>query len=278
MNQISHPKDYFELIEQIDFIANRLDLKIHPQCRIKKFEKQLNKFLSPKYNPWKDSNFNWQYFFEGIRDIIEICFICQQFSEKFPIKLKNTWDILMGGKPTPESDNNTHPRNIQFQLYFTSKLLENRFEVEIEEPDILFSHQQKKFGIAVKRLKSERKVKERVKEGVKQIEKSGQPGLVAISFDQLIQAKGWETIPSNYIFNKSIAMKILDKTLLKYENIILGQLKNHCIGYIGFLKVFFVKENSTEIIIDSAEKWVAKENDDGSSFDFIKSICNRISK
>ena len=155
-------------------------------------------------------------------------------------------------------------------------LNEYGFELEIKEPDIVFSHQGKKFGIAVKRLTGINKVKLRIKKGIEQIENSNYPGFVAVSFDQIIQPEGRGGISSNLIFNKSIAMEILDTTLTEHENIIQTQVKNPCVGLIGFLKVLFIAEDGFGIFTDSAERWLPAADSYESSFDLIKSISDKI--
>jgi hypothetical protein len=142
---------------------------------------------SIKRDELADSAFDWNGFTEGNRDAVEIAFIYQSLREKFPNELLQWLPTVLSGSHLPQ-EADTKARDKQFELYITITALfaNSGFPVSLCEPDVQFEHEGKSYGIAAKRISSKRKLAKRVREGTKQLEKSGLRGLLAISADRLL--------------------------------------------------------------------------------------------
>lgn len=274
MNEL-HLQDLLNKIKNIETFAHDNGLNIHPTCRIKQAEQLINRFLSSNYNPPTDYEFPWKAYYEGIRDIAEISFICQMLSQDHLDDLKKHWNTLIKGANTPDQDSDSLARNIQFQLFFSAHFKKQGYPIEINEPDFLFNHHEKWYGVAAKRLSSANNLDKRVQEGVRQINESNYPGFVAISFDRIFQPNGGEKLASETIFSQSSAYPLLEETVNSYVSQITKRLKNSCLGFIGFLKILYYHESGLSLFIDSAEKWYPRSDADEELRTLIKEIAEK---
>lgn len=174
------------LVESVLAHAMSLQIKIHPQSRICRFEQQFRHFGSSRMTELVESGFDWDSFTEGNRDVTEIAFICEKLKQSFPTELTAVLKTLFDGAILPSSDSNTLARDRQFELYMAALFTHSGFKVELIEPDLKFEHDGIYYGIAAKRISSARQIEKRIKEARLQLSKAGLRGLIALSVDRLI--------------------------------------------------------------------------------------------
>src|SRR5215831_7669690 len=118
------------LVESVRAHATSLQIKIHPQSRICRFEQQLRLFGSSRRAELVESGFDWVSFTEGNRDVTEIAFICEKLIHLFPAELTAVLKPLLDGAILPSSDSNTLARDKQFELYMAALFTHSDFKVE----------------------------------------------------------------------------------------------------------------------------------------------------
>lgn len=99
-------------------------------------------------------------------------------------------------------------RDAQYELFLASAFRAAGFEVALDEPDVTFQMDGQTFGIAAKRIKSDKAVEKRVREASKQIYRSGHPGIIALDITYLcdsvkpIMANSTDVV---HVFGKRLA-------------------------------------------------------------------------
>lgn len=97
------------------------------------------------------------------------------------------WKELISGKLRPEDDKqNTPHRDRLLELYIASAAQAAGMDVDLCEPDIAATVNGQRCGIAVKRVKSRKKLMERAEEGIQQIASSTKHGLVFLDVSNLM--------------------------------------------------------------------------------------------
>ncbi len=122
---------------------------------------------------------------EALLDIPMIAFVLNQ-REEFPQKeLKAKLRLLVQDSPLPEQAQTSSPgRDAQSELYIAAVCKNAGMNATLGEPDVIVDLNGQQYGLAVKRLKSESKIKKRFKDAANQIEKSGLPGFIVLDIRQ----------------------------------------------------------------------------------------------
>lgn len=92
----------------------------------------------------------------------------------------------LGGSDLPEQDQNHLARNTEFELVVAAFLTMGSIPVVLDEPDLAIATDLGTLGVAAKRVQTPRKIRRRMREAAKQIERSKRAGLVAINVDSVL--------------------------------------------------------------------------------------------
>ena len=94
---------------------------------------------------------------------------------------KNQLRKLVSGSgfPTRESKHSA-ARDYQFECLVAAVSELSGYTIRFDEPDVLVERDNRLFGIAAKRITSHRKIESNCRKGVRQILKSGIPGIIAL--------------------------------------------------------------------------------------------------
>jgi hypothetical protein len=132
----------------------------------------------------------WRFpFQDDMRSLLEARMFVHVVRFLEAMLLPHDWKALIQGNLRPEDDkDNTAHRDRLLELYIAASAEAAGMGVELCEPDIVVTVEGQKLGIAVKRVKSERKLMERAKEGVKQVESSTKRGLVFLDVSNLMNS------------------------------------------------------------------------------------------
>ncbi len=174
------------VVESVKACAKSLGIRLHPASRISRFEQQMNRFGSIKISEISQTDFDWNTFTEGNRDLTEIAFICDKLRGLFPETIGEALKPLFDGSSLPSSDSKTFARDKQFELYVAALFAHSGFNISLDEPDLRFEHDRIWYGIAAKRVTSASQIRKRVREAISQLERSRLRGLVALSVDRLL--------------------------------------------------------------------------------------------
>src|SRR5262249_57997256 len=96
-----------------------------------------------------------------------------------------TWQAqlerLISGAPFPKgASEQSAARDFQLESYIGAVCALSGYSVRFEEPDVLVQDMSCMFGLAAKRPRNPRKAEANCRKAVRQIERSGHPGLVAM--------------------------------------------------------------------------------------------------
>ena len=98
--------------------------------------------------------------------------------------------IALSGATVPERDRNSLARDIQFELFLEAFLIMGGASVRFSEPpDLVLRYGPGNVGVAAKRLRSRRKVRDRVKGAIAQLERAGRRGFVAVNMDGFVDSE-----------------------------------------------------------------------------------------
>jgi hypothetical protein len=120
---------------------------------------------------------------EAERDMQLLAFAFDQFvPAERTLAFKEVLKRIVSDSPLPQQDRGNSPgRDAAFELYVGAVCRSGRFlPVNFEEPDVTCVWQGIKYAFPAKRIKSEKRIIERVTEATKQIKRSGLPGVIAL--------------------------------------------------------------------------------------------------
>jgi len=96
----------------------------------------------------------------------------------------------LAGADVADHERDSPGRDTQFELFIYALLLMGDVLVWIAEPDLRFLYNGQEVGLAAKRIKRSRRLRQRFNDAVEQIKRSGVRGFVAVNADLLIRNLG----------------------------------------------------------------------------------------
>jgi hypothetical protein len=126
---------------------------------------------------------------EAVRTAIEFHFIARTFggtSLDGQAALRQALNQSLTGSLDPRVETNPIARNSQFELVAGSFLSAGGLPIAVAEPDLIAIIADEEIGVAAKRVTSRRKIINRVKAAVKQIERTERRGIVALNVDSFV--------------------------------------------------------------------------------------------
>lgn len=186
------PKTKMELAAYIvDRVAD-LGIDVRPGSRLLRMRNTLQR----GYIPYEDPEF--PIALEAIRDMYQLQLIVDTMDDfrDDPKFLANVERLLKDSAIPQEGNDNTPGRNYQFQMYLAAICLRSNLAVTHGEPDVTCVAEGIKFAIAAKRLKKFKQLKDRIKDGIDQIERASLPGIIAIDLTMAWNTKNQPVISS----------------------------------------------------------------------------------
>lgn len=182
-----HPDVVRSRLADVKRILAANNLAFPPGSRFARFESLQDLFANRLISPAYGKSSVLDDLLEGTRDFKELALIVEQLVApgSSSIVLKKVHDVL-GGAPRSRDDTNSLARDTQFELYVAALCQYAGIPVEVREPDIIIKPAGVRLGVAAKRVKSARKVRERVHEGGAQLKRAGLVGIVALNLDELV--------------------------------------------------------------------------------------------
>lgn len=212
------------LVDTVKTTAQSLGISMHPASRLLRFEQQVKRFGSMTIGGLRKSDFDFDFFTEGNRDVSEIAFVCKTLPKLFPGEIAAVLKPLFDGAILPSEDANTFARDKQFESYMAALFVHSGFEVLLKEPDLIIEHERTWYGIAAKRLSSLAQMEKRLKEGISQIGKAGLRGFVALSVDRLLPGETPRVVASSEKALDDAGISLLDDILKVHAPTILPLL------------------------------------------------------
>ena len=143
---------------------------------------EMHRVLSRGNVPFDDPDFFTAL--ESLRDLHQLIFIFEQLHiHRTNSRFQRVVKHLLNDSVLPQHDKDSPGRDRQFELYLAA-ICQNAglVPVDYEEPDITCFVDGTKFGMAAKRLKSNKpsQLEKHVRKGADQLRQQGLPGIVAI--------------------------------------------------------------------------------------------------
>ncbi len=248
------------LLNRLRGHASALGCRINPSSRVAIFERNLRRFSKPGYDPRRDADFDPAILAHGTRDVRELTFICDKLVPKDRAKVRTALPDLLSGSITGEGRNQT-ARNLQFELFIAAQLAHSGFTVTLEEPDMVFVHEGTSLAVAAKRVVSGRQVVSRVREGVQQLARVGDGGLIALSLDRLIPAENPYVVAGGEQGLDSATETLLDETFRPFAPAVHQAIARTTITglvssltVVGFVRVPWQPAHATRTL------WMARDD------------------
>ncbi len=122
---------------------------------------------------------------EALRTIWEFALIVRVIPRDDPPTLQKVQDMVTGAFLT-RGDLNTIGRNTQFELFVATQFAIGGVKIFGEEPDLRFMMFEQERGLAVKRVRSMKKLRANVSDGARQLAKNGVDGLIAVNVEPFL--------------------------------------------------------------------------------------------
>ena len=181
------------------------------------------------------------------------------------------------GAVLPGNDRNYTARNLQFQYFLAARLAHSGFTVTLEEPDAVFIHENTQLGIAAKRPVSPRQLVGRVKEGLRQLQKTRSAGFVAVSLDRLLKISDPYLVAGGEAALDEAARETLRNTLAPYARSIKDNIADTTVTgiifsltLIGCVRVPWQPAHTTAMI------WLARKDELPYENELIKKAVNSL--
>jgi hypothetical protein len=143
---------------------------------------------------------------EALRTIWEFALIVRVIPQDDAPTLRKVQDMVTGAL-LGRSDLNTIGRNTQFELFVATLFAIGGVKIFGSEPDLRFRMYEQERGLAVKRVRSAKKLRANVSDGARQLAKNGVDGLIVVNvepfLDGLTTEGGAETAGRR--FNERVA-------------------------------------------------------------------------
>lgn len=128
---------------------------------------------------------------EATRTIYELYWVSRALgTAQAPVAgvLREKLALVLTGPNVPddETDGSIVARSTQFELFVGGWLAAGGIRVRLAEPDLLMEFNGEWIGVAAKRVKSRKKLVQRTKDAVKQVEGTTETGMVALNVDRLL--------------------------------------------------------------------------------------------
>ncbi|MGH7548318.1 MAG: hypothetical protein ACREMM_09090 [Gemmatimonadales bacterium] len=123
---------------------------------------------------------------EAVRTIWDFSLVARTAPRAHPPTVEKIQDMLKGAL-LPADDRNAKGRDTQFELYVAALFAMGRVPIRGEEPDLRFVLDGQECGLAVKRLRSPKKLAARVSDGAAQLQKNGIDGLVVVNVEPFLE-------------------------------------------------------------------------------------------
>jgi len=166
-----------------------LGITPNPASRLPRAERCLSKCLRDSAGIMPSDHQEFERVCEAVRDVYMFKRILLHPVRKGGEKsLERLRTAASGGATTPlEESANTSARDAQAELFAAATLVAHGVDsVDLDEPDVVFRIAAQRFGVAVKRVKGESSVDDRVRKAADQVESSGRPGIVWLEGTRLI--------------------------------------------------------------------------------------------
>ncbi len=172
-----------------------LGLEIKPGSRLY----QMRESLRNEDGTWKDNirpaDSDYSVAREALRDLTLLEFFFDHIDmtgqeDAVRAKVKQT----LCDSVLPQGGKGSLGRDTQAELFVFAVCNKACLQPQLEEPDVVFQMSRKSYGIAVKRIKSLKKLVDRVKEGAKQIDKSNMPGIIIVDISFAINPQNRDVV------------------------------------------------------------------------------------
>lgn len=124
-----------------------------------------------------------------LREIHEVIDIVGGFDQTPSPAALSKLRQLPKGSQRADNDTLTHPRNVQYELALYGLLKGAGIPAELGEPDLSVSFSGRTIPIQAKRPGSAARLDDNIRDAARQLNVSGEPGIIAVSLDQVIRPR-----------------------------------------------------------------------------------------
>jgi len=182
--QDGDPQQHLRRIEAMEQKLRVSGIRIPPGSRLDMYREGIRAMAAPKTAKRYPSP---RATLHTLTEIRELALILRELPRDPEVQgWRDKVAAILGGNVFSSADRtDSSSRDTQFELYLAAAFRTAGFEVALEEPDVTFPMEGHTIGIAAKRLKSEKKLEQRIREASKQIAGSAYPGIIAIDISYL---------------------------------------------------------------------------------------------
>ncbi len=145
--------------------------------------------------------------------------------------------LISGSEFSTRESNSASARDFQFESFIGAVCELSGYAVHFDEPDIILSDNAEVFGIAAKRPRNRRQIEKNCKKAVRQIRRSGVPGLIALDLSFALQAN--QCVNTNDLLGAKVLVEEIVNGFIHENNARLRQIcREECVlGVLAHLQM-----------------------------------------
>ena len=156
-----------------------------------------------------------------IREIDELIAIVDSFPKGPGEVARERLELVVTGSEDPDSETTSVGRDAQWELYLRALLRRADIPAALGNPDVLARVLKTEVPIEAKRPKTEKRLDDRLRKGVSQLEANGVPGVVALSLDRAIrEGRGVLHGPTVPAVEEGVASLLHELVIRQLRNIV----------------------------------------------------------
>jgi len=165
-------------------------IRISGASRLRRYQRRIETFLKQPGDLLLVSEENRDKILFDFREMDELIHIIESFTDEPTSTELERLRLLPGGTENPDDESSAKAREAQFELFLRAMFAQAKIGIEMGSPDLLVSGGQVTFPIEAKRPGSSRRFDDRLRNGIKQLQRQERCGVLAISLDHVIRPRG----------------------------------------------------------------------------------------
>jgi len=178
-----NPSVAVALGEQIAKRLRALGVTLKPGNRLERAQRVAAELASGQLVVTRENATAQEWASEALRTIWEFALVAGTVREGHAAKLEE----MLTGAAVARQDTNTRGRDTQFEYLIAALFATGGVTIRGQEPDLRFLMGEQELGLAVKRVRSPKKLRARVSAGVQQLQANGVDGLVVVNVEPFLE-------------------------------------------------------------------------------------------
>ena len=183
-------------------------IRISGASRLCGYQRRIEAFLKQPGDLLKVSEADRDKILFDFREMDELILIMESFTDNPTSTELERLRLLPGGTENPDDESSAKARDAQFELFLRAMFVQADIGIEMGSPDLFVSDGQVTFPLEAKRPGSSRRVDDRLRSGINQLQRQESYGVIAISLDHVIRPRGGYLVVGDHTYLASAVSEL----------------------------------------------------------------------